>query len=211
MSQTSALRADGIIRTGRTVPGRLRFTLLLTAVLLLLQGLPGGVTANRKVVRAFGITWHTFATGQLWRLVTDVLVQGRPGLRWSILLPFVWVGIAEWHLGWRRAAFAFFVTDWVSTVSTLIVLRMDVHSHWAARQIAIFDSGSSAAIYGTLAAFLASRCGPNSWIAPVLLVQTMVTIWLTNHRLFDVQHLISITVGLVLGVAFYRQDPVGVI
>jgi hypothetical protein len=211
MSEVSILRADAILRTGRTVPGRLRFTLLLSGVLLLLQGLPGGARVNTKLVRAFGITWHTFATGQLWRLVTDVLVQGKPGLRWSILIPFIWVGIAEWHLGWRRTAIAFFVTDWVSTVSTLIVLRtVLVHSHWAARQIAIFDTGSSAAIYGTLAAFCASRRGPNSWIAPVLLVQTMVTIWLTNHRLFDVQHLISITVGLVLGVAVYRRDPAGV-
>jgi hypothetical protein len=203
------LRTDVIARTGRTVPGRLRFTLLLVAVLLLLQGLPGGARTNTKLVRSFGITWHTFATGQLWRLVTDVLVQGKPGLRWSILVPFIWVGIAEWHLGWRRTAIAFFVSDWVSTVSILIVLRtVLVHSHWAARQISIFDTGSSAAIYGTLAAFCASRRGPNTWIAPVLLVQTMFTIWLTNHRIFDIQHLISIGAGLVLGFAFYRGDPI---
>ena len=199
------------MQTGRTVTGRLRLTLVLTSVLLVLQGLPGGTRSNRKLVTIFGITWHTFATGQVWRLVTDVLVQGRPGLRWSILIPFLWVGVAEWHLGWRRTAIAFFLTDWVSTVSTLIVLRtVFVHSHWAARQIAVFDSGSSAAIYGTLAAFCASRRGPNSWIAPVLLVQTMVTIWLTNHRLFDVQHLVSISAGLVLGYAFYRETPITV-
>jgi hypothetical protein len=33
----------------------------------------------------------------------------------------------------------------------------------------------------------------------------MVTIWLTNRRLFDVQHLIAIGVGLVIGFVFFRE------
>lgn len=205
MGETSVRRVTRFGKAGRTAPGRLRFTVLIAGVLLVLQALPGGPRSNK--VRALGINWHTFATGQMWRLITDVLVQARPGLRWSILVPFLWVGVAEWHLEWRRTAIAFFVTDWVSTVSTLIVLRLtSAHSHWSARQITIFDCGSSAAIYGTLAAYCASRRGPNSWIAPVLLVQTMVTIWLTNHRLFDVQHLVSIGAGLVLGWVAYRPQ-----
>lgn len=209
MSVAAATRSNSSLRIARALVGRLRFTLLLTGVLLLFQKLPGGSRSNANVVRTFGINWHTFATGQWWRLISDVLVQGRPGLRWSILIPFLWVGVAEWHLGWRRTAIAYFVTDWLSTVPTLIALRLaSTHSHWSAQQISIFDSGSSSAIYGTLAAFCASRRGPNSWIAPVLLVQTMITIWLTNHRLFDVQHLLSIGVGLVLGFAFFRRaDP----
>ena len=152
---------------------------------------------------------HAFATGQLWRLVTDVLVQGKPGLRWSILIPFIWVGIAEWHLGWRRTAIAFFVTDWVSTVSTLIVLRTVPCAQPLGRpancNLRHWFVGSDLRHTEDF-----TLRGPNSWIAPVLLVQTMVTIWLTNHRLFDVQHLISITVGLVLGVAVYRRDPAAV-
>jgi hypothetical protein len=207
MSVASTTRSNSSLRIAQALVGRLRFTLLLTSVLLLFQKLPGGSRSNANEVRTFGINWHTFATGQWWRLITDVLVQGRPGLRWSILIPFLWVGVAEWHLGWRRTAIAYFVTDWLSTVPTLIALRVaSTHSHWSAQQIAIFDSGSSSAIYGTLAAFCASRRGPNSWIAPVLLVQTMITVWLTNHRLFDVQHLVSIAVGLVLGVAWFRQE-----
>jgi hypothetical protein len=207
MSVASVAQSDSRLQTAQSVVGRLRFSLVLTGVLLLFQKLPGGTRSNANAVRTFGINWHTFATGQWWRLVTDVLIQGRAGLRWSILVPFVWVGVSEWHLGWRRTAIAYFVTDWLSTVPTLIALRIaSTHSHWSAQQITIFDCGSSAAIYGTLAAFCASRRGPNSWIAPVLLVQTMITIWLTNHRLFDVQHLLSIAAGLVLGVAFFRRD-----
>lgn len=207
MSIASAARVESRLQTAQTVARRLRFSLVLAGVLILFQKLPGGTRSNASAVRAFGINWHTFATGQLWRLVTDVLIQGRPGLRWSILVPFLWVGIAEWHLGWRRTAIAFFVTDWLSTVPSLIALRIaSIHSHWSAQQIAIFDCGSSSAIYGTLAAFCASRRGPNSWIAPVLLAQTMITIWLTNHRLFDVQHLLSIAAGLVLGVAVFPRS-----
>lgn len=192
-------------RTASRVIGRLRFSLLIGAVVLSLQMMPGGTSANAGAVRSLGINWHTLTTGQIWRLVTDILIEGRAGLRWSILIPFLWVGVAEWHLGWRTTAIAFFVTDWLSTVPTLIVLRLaSPHSIWSAQQIARFDSGSSSAIYGTLAAFCASRRGPNTWIAPVLLVQTMVTIWLTNHRLFDVQHLLSIAVGLLIGIAAGR-------
>lgn len=186
--------------TVRQVVGRLRFSLLLGTVVLALQLLLGAPRSHRDAVRSLGINWTSFASGQLWRLVTDVLVQDRPGLRWSILVPFLWVGVAEWHLGWRVTAAAYFVTDGLSTVPTLIVLRIaSAKSTWSAEQISRFDCGSSAAIYGTLAAFCASRRGPNAWIGPVLLVQTMTTIWLTNHRLFDVQHLVSIGVGLVIG------------
>jgi hypothetical protein len=198
------IRSDTEVRdAGWSTPvrviARLRFSLLLGAVVVALQLIPGP-SANANLVRRFGINWHTFATGQIWRLVTGVLIQGRPGLRWSILIPFLWVGVAEWHLGWRLTSIAYFVTDWLSTVPTLIVLRIaSTHSQWSAQQIARFDCGSSAAIYGTLATFCASRRGPNAWIGPVLLVQTMVTIWLTNRRLFDVQHLVSIGVGLVIG------------
>jgi len=207
VSQASVARAGSGLRSAQSVLARLPFTLMLTAVLLLFQELPRGARTNAEVVREFGINWRTLSTGQVWRLVTDVLVQGAHGLRWSIMIPFLWVGVAEWHLGWRRTATTFFVTDWVSTISTLIVLRVaSPHSHWSAQQIARFDSGSSAAIYGTLAAFCASRRGPNSWVAPALLVQSFVTIWLTNRRLFDVQHLIAIAVGLVLGVVFRRND-----
>jgi hypothetical protein len=199
------IRSDTTSRdTGWLTPvrviARLRFSLLLAAVVIALQLLPGGAKANATAVRRLGINWHTFAAGQIWRLVTDVLIQGRPGLRWSILIPFLWVGVAEWHLGWRLTATAYFVTDWLSTVPTLVVLRLaSAHSQWSALQITRFDCGSSAAIYGTLATFCASRRGPNAWIGPVLLVQTMVTIWLTNRRLFDVQHLVSIGVGLAIG------------
>ncbi len=184
----------------RRVLGRLRFSLLLGAVVLALQLLLAAPKTHRDAVRSLGINWTSFASGQIWRLVTDALIQDRPGLRWSILIPFVWVGVAEWHLGWRVTAAAYFVTDWLSTVPTLIVLRIaSANSTWSAEQISRFDCGSSAAIYGTLGAFCASRRGPNAWIGPVLLVQTMTTIWLTNHRLFDVQHLVSIGVGLVIG------------
>lgn len=186
--------------TVRRVVGRLRFSLLLGTVVLALQLLLGAPRTHREAVRSLGINWNSLASGQFWRLVTDVLIQDRPGLRWSILVPFLWVGVAEWHLGWRVTATAYFVADWLGTVPTLIVLRIaSTKSTWSAEQISRFDCGSSAAIYGTLAAFCASRRGPNAWIGPVLLVQTMTTIWLTNHRLFDVQHLVSIGVGLAIG------------
>jgi hypothetical protein len=204
----AAVRDDPPHGAARAI-ARLRFTLLIGAVVVALSY--GDRTAHVRTVKRLGINWHTLASGQVWRLATAVLIQGQPGLRWSILLPFVWVGIAEWHLGWRRTAIAFFLTDWLSTVSVLVVLRFEsVHSLWSAQQIAGFDSGSSSAIYGTLAAFCASRTGPNAWIAPGILVQSMITIWLTNHRVFDVQHLVAIAVGLMLGFIMRRRSSLGI-
>ena len=202
----SAPRPTVALRRFGSAAGRLRFTGSLALILIGLQRSSSELRTTRAMMRTFGINWHTLATAEWWRLITDVLVQGQPGLRWSILIPFLWVGISEWHLGWRRTGTAFFVTDLMCTVPTLVVLHLaSAHSTWSLQQATRYDGGSSAAIYGTLAAFCASRRGPNSWIAPALLVQSMVTIWLTNRRLFDVQHLIAIGVGLAIGFVFFRE------
>ena len=181
---------------------RLRFTILVGAVVLAIQLALADPTTHTKALRRLGTNWHTLTSGQLWRLVTGILTEDQPGLRWSILIPFIWVGVAEWHLGWRHVAIIFVISDWLSTVPVLVVLRLAAtHSAWSAQEIARFDCGSSSAIFGTLAAFCASRRGPNAWLAPVLLVQTMGTIWLTNHRLSDVQHLVAIAIVLLCGLA----------
>jgi len=206
MNDWLAQRPLAVWRFGTMALSRLRLSVSLAVILMALQRWSRDKHTTREMTRTFGINWHTLATAQWWRLITDVLIQGQPGLRWSILIPFLWVAVAEWHLGWWRTGTAFFVTDLVSTISTLVVLHIaSAHSAWALQQATRFDSGSSAAIYGTLAMFCASRRGPNSWIAPTLLVQTMVTIWLTNHRLFDVQHLIAIGAGLFIGFVFFRE------
>jgi hypothetical protein len=187
---------------------RLRFTLVLGMVVLAIQLSLSSPATHARAVRTFGTNWHTLVTGHLWRLVTGVLTEDQPGVRWSILIPFIWVGVAEWYLGWRRTSVVFFLSDWLSTIPVLIVLRVaSAHSVWSAREIVRFDCGSSSAIFGTIAAFCASRRGPNWWIAPALLVQSMVTIWLTNRRLSDVQHLVAIGVGLGFGLAMRRSMP----
>jgi hypothetical protein len=188
---------------------RLRFTLLVGAVVLAIQLALADPATHARALRHLGTNWHTLTTGHIWRLVTGALTEDKPGVRWAILIPFIWVGVAEWFLGWRRTALVFFVSDWLSTVSILIVLRLaSTHSLWSAQEIVRFDCGSSAAIFGTVAAYCASRRGPNAWIAPVILVQTMSTIWLTNHRLSDVQHLVAIAIGLVYGVLLRQRSPV---
>ncbi|MEO6123487.1 MAG: hypothetical protein ABIR32_07225, partial [Ilumatobacteraceae bacterium] len=58
------------------------------------------------------------------------------------------------------------------------------------------------AIYGTLAALCASRRGPNAWLAPTIVIQSLVTIWLINRRLFDIQHVVAASVGIGFGLWF---------
>lgn len=186
--------------------GRLRFTIMLAVILIVVQTVSRRRAEDARMLRRFGTTWHLLVSGQLWRLATGVLVQGTPGIRWSIMVPFLWVGVAEWFLGWRRTGTLFFLTDWLSTVPILIVLRIhSAHSAWAAMEIRRLDCGSSAAIYGTLAGFCASRRGPNAWIGPTLALQSLVTIWLTNRRFFDVQHLVASCVGVGFGLWFGRH------
>jgi hypothetical protein len=205
------IEAEVVGRTGQRraaqLISRLRFTLLIGVVVLAIQLSLSSPSTHARAVRALGTNWHTLASGRVWRLVTGVLTEDQPGVRWSILIPFFWVGVAEWYLGWRRTAIVFFVSDWLSTIPVLVVLRLaSTHSVWSAQEIAQFDCGSSSAIFGTLAAFCATRRGPNAWIAPAILVQSMITIWLTNHRLSDVQHLVAIGIGLALGLMMRRRS-----
>lgn len=185
---------------------RLRFTLLIGTVVVGLQVLSRDAARHRRLVRAMGLNWPNLAAGRVWRLATGLLVEDQVGLRWSILVPFLWVGVAEWFLGWRRTALTFFATDWVSSVIVLVGLRIHApHSAWSARELIRLDTGTSAAIYGTLAALCASRRGDQRWLSTLVLTQGMFTIWLTNRRLFDVQHLLAIAVGIALGVWFGRR------
>ena len=187
--------------------GRLRFTIVVATCLIVVQILSHQRVDDVRMVRRFGTSWELLTGGQVWRLATGVLVQGTPGIRWSIMVPFLWVGVAEWHLGWLRTGTVFFLTDWLSTVPILTVLRIHArHSTWAAAQISHLDCGTSAAIYGTLAAFCASRRGANAWIGPTLALQSLVTIWLTNRRLFDVQHIVASCVGVAFGLWFGRHQ-----
>ena len=187
--------------------GRLRFTLAVAAVLVTTQLMVHDRSLHLRMVGWFGITWKLLLHGQVWRLATAVLVEDQPGIRWSIMVPFLWVGVAEWHLGWRRTGFVFFLTDWLSTVPVLIVLRIaSAHSTWSATELARLDVGTSSAIYGTLAAFCASRRGSNAWLAPTIVMQSLITIWLTNRRLFDIQHVVAAGVGIGFGLWFaYSQ------
>ena len=185
------------------VLGRLRFTLAVAAVLVTTQLMVHDRSLHRRMVGWFGTTWQLLLHGQVWRLATAVLVEDQPGIRWSIMVPFLWVGVAEWHLGWRRTGLVFFLTDWLSTVPVLIVLRIaSAHSVWSATELARLDVGTSSAIYGTLAAFCASRRGSNAWLAPTIVMQSLITIWLTNRRLFDIQHVVAAGVGIGLGLWF---------
>ncbi len=191
------------------VLGRLRFTLAVACVLIAAQLFSHDRAQNRQMIGWFGTTWNLLLHGEVWRLATAVLVEDQPGIRWSIMVPFLWVGVAEWHLGWRRIGLVFFLTDWLSTVPVLIGLRIaSSHSAWSAGELARLDVGTSSAIYGTLAAFCASRRGTNAWLAPTIVMQSLITIWLTNRRLFDVQHVLAASVGIGCGLWFARSSAV---
>ena len=192
-----------MIRVVGRVVARLRFTIAIAMILVATQLIAADQAMHRRLVRDLGTTWNLLVGGQVWRLATAVMVEDQPGIRWSIIVPFIWVGVAEWYFGWRRTCTVFFLTDWLSTIVILVVLRIAAnHSSWSAAEIAMLDCGTSAAIYGTIAAFCASRRGPNAWIGPTLVVQSLVTIWLTNRRLFDVEHLGAAAVGICFGLWF---------
>jgi hypothetical protein len=176
-------------------------------MLLAIQFSTAGAVAHRRAIRELGVNWPALADGQFWRLLTNVLVEDKPGMRLSILLPFVWVPVAELWLGWRRTAIAFFGADVVASSIAFVGLRIaSTRSAWAAAEMVRLDCGTSAAIYGVLAAFAASRRGANWWIPPVLVAQLVVSLWLTTHKLGDAEHVLAATVGLALGL-WWRGRP----
>lgn len=141
---------------------------------------------------------------RLQRLVMSPLVQTRPGfvgtVFWFALVLLPWLELTVGSLG---TAVTFFLGDWISTLSTLGVLRATAAfgSFSAEHLLHQPDSGSSSGAFACAGALVV--LGPR-WLRFVgFLALAAFLAWrlLAFHRLYDVQHLLATLTGSVIALA----------
>jgi lysylphosphatidylglycerol synthetase-like protein (DUF2156 family) len=165
--------------------------------------------SHQFLLRHFGLSWPDLLHFQLWRLATATLIQPVPGLLWSnLLLLAIVLPLAEYGIGPLRTIAAFFVGDWASTVPVLAVLRIaaGLGDPVAVHNLVSRDSGSSSAAFA-VAGVLAMTLPHPVWrrVAVVTVFSWNVVPLITHTRLFDAQHVLATTVGVVLALRWERR------
>jgi phosphatidylglycerol lysyltransferase len=170
--------------------------------------------AEPELVRRFGVAWGDLAGGQWWRLVTNVVVPSKSGLASAnVVLPAVLIVLAERRWGPLRAAAAFFVSDWVATISTLAGLRvLGGLGHPQAMADALTrDVGWSAGMCALAAGLVMTvPDGRRRYLALAALLGCLAVELAVHRRMFDVEHLIAAVVGAALqtpGAHWGRRVP----
>jgi lysylphosphatidylglycerol synthetase-like protein (DUF2156 family) len=202
----------------RTVVGVLRlipFTLVVVAVMLVL----GVATSSlwQPLVDqplfadvAYGLPsfvdgrWYTLVSGSLFALTPSQYLPVAGGF---LLL----VGWSEWRLGTRRAAVATLVAQAAGVLGAAVMLALvggtDSGWAWAARVAGDLDVGFSAGALGAVAAASVTLLPP--WRARLRFVLGLYAViaFLYIGVLYDLEHLIGVGVGLLLGPVLMGRRP----
>jgi hypothetical protein len=163
------------------------------------------------VLRRFGMAWHDVRDGHLWHLLTGAWIQSEPGLEWSMVAMLVGALLpCELLAGSRRLLLTFIGGDWVSSLLTVVTIRLLSALGVAAATpyLHIRDAGSSAgahAAFAVAAALLPGRLALPAWIG--LFGVTIAMFWYQDLDAALV-HLIAVLVGGVVGWLAWRDDVI---
>lgn len=161
---------------------------------------------ERFLLTRFGLNWPDLVHGQVWRIVTSVLIPPRAGLVPGDLALMCAVPILEWRLRSRRTVTVFFLGDWISSLPALAVLRMLAPFGNTAATVAVakHDAGLSAGAYALLTMFALSLPGGSlprgrtRTVVITLVVTSVIGPLVWYRRLFDLQHLVAVGAGWLL-------------
>lgn len=160
------------------------------------------------LLRDLGDSWSRLAAGQAWRPFTSAFVQSRHGFVIGIVILLWLVPLAEWRAGSRVAAAAFFLGDWISSLSVMIGLRIasgfgiDAATH----ALGHLDSGASAGFYACGGAFVtALPAGRLRTLGAVALAGDLVIEGVVTHMLAEVEHPVAVLVGVVAAIVGGRH------
>lgn len=164
--------------------------------------------SHDDLLRSLGVDWPLLARGEVWRLLTSPLIQAHAGFEWgnvAMLALFPW---AERRLGVRTMAAIYFIGDNISTVVTLLGLRVakafDVQG--AGTMLAQLDAGTSA---GSLAVLVAGAALTSDRRRRAQLVSVpifgLAALLATGGHLYDIQHLLAAIVGAGAGAVVRRR------
>lgn len=159
--------------------------------------------------RHFALSWDSLEEFQFHRILLSAFIQTSAGYSTTIFgLTSVIVPGYEFREGTRRALTLFFLGDWLSTLSVLVVLKVagDLGNGTAARLASEPDSGSSAGGFACLGALILGLPPRYRLVAIAALAGFFAVRFTFWHRLFDFQHALASLVGMALWAALeYRQ------
>ena len=205
----------GRSRTFSGVALRVPFTLAVAATMLVL----GVVTASlwQSLVDrplffdvAYGLPnflegrWYTLASGSLFALTPSQYLPVAGGF---LLL----VGWSEWRLGTRRVAIATVATQAAGVLGAALLLALLGGTasgwDWASRVAGDLDVGFSAGALGAVAAASATLLPP--WRARLRFILGLYAViaFLYIGVLYDLEHLIGVAAGFVLGPFLVGRRP----
>lgn len=207
-------RAPGSLQTNRVFAlgllRRFRVTLTLTTAVLIVGILTATIFRDdhQRLLDAVGMDLETLQSGRVWTMPSATLIQAEPGVTWhQLALMLVSLALLESQAGGMQALVTFFLADWISAPLTVLALwgLGAMGSDTAARFARTPDMGSSAAIFGALAA--ATVLLPNPLrVASVAGLLGYLSAALAFQRLdVALAHLLAALIGIAFRILLRRR------
>jgi phosphatidylglycerol lysyltransferase len=214
MSSPSAVTMS-IATRGPAFLRRIPFTLSVVGVMLLLGIMTGTLwnsLQNRELFQTVAYGYPPISAGHVWTVVTGALFALEPAQYLPVAGGFLlMVGFAEIKLGTRRVVIAAIACQLVGIVGTAAMLGMLIRVFpdygWAQLRVTNIDVGFSAGVLGALAASAAALRTPWANRLRVILIVYGVVMVLWFGLIWDPEHLIAITFGLLLGPVLLGRRP----
>jgi membrane associated rhomboid family serine protease len=198
-----------VMRGVRARPTTVVLSLVVLGVGLALA--PLDAAQHRDLVGQLGVTPAALRGLRLWTFIATPLVQADPGIRVrftvQVLIVVGALAIAEPRLGSVPTALVFFGSELAVEPARLLTLWLmeRLGSDAAAARLLVGDTGSSAAVFAVLGAFVTTL--PDRWkwagLAGLLL-------WAAGGLFYfpvevGVEHAAGVLFGLLVGVALRRR------
>ncbi len=181
-------------------------------ILWLMAASAGDPVYHQALADRFAVSWPALAGLELWRIPLSSIVQEDVGWVPQILLLLGALAFAEARLGTRRTLATFVACDVLSTVPVLVGLHLIGARLPSAGRLADEASlGSSAGLYGVLAAGVASLAPSRLRTAAALtLATTLIVAGAVDPELSAWQHALAAGIGatIVLGLPAWRDAAV---
>jgi hypothetical protein len=135
-----------------TFPATLTLTAILTTTSLTTRHL--SEAAYQRLLEQIGMSYAEVWSRDAWHMLTVTFIQSNPGIGVGMVtLLLSGLALAELQIGTWRTVVTFFTCDWLTSITTSLILRGMMHLGVSPATDGFFhyDAGSSAAGLATLA------------------------------------------------------------
>jgi len=196
-----------------TVTRRLPLTSALVAIVLILSVLTRALwdpLLDRPLNVSITYGLPALEDGAWWTVVVGAFFAAKPFQYVPVLVGLVlFGGFAEWRLGTRRAAIALVACHVVAVLGTSGILWLTAgHGYvWTTTLALVRDAGPSAGFLGAAAAASVTLSPPWRGRVRALLVAYVVLFVIHMGSLADLEHVVGVGFGLLLGPYLVGRAP----